>query len=116
MTVALTSHGPATLSQERNSLAAQIPFVIPQVLFAGGRTQQKMGQGLVATVTASLPLTDFTIVHNLGHPVQMMWAVMAPAGTAIPLVKISATSNPSPNKQVIVQFVTAANPVSVVLF
>lgn len=108
--------GPAHGTMERNILTAQIPFVIPQVPFPGTQTQLKMGQGLLAKVAYTSASTNVTVTHNLGHPVNMVWGVMAPAGSFIPQVMVSATSNASPNKQVILQFSSVANPTVIVLF
>lgn len=98
------------------AIAAMVPFVLPQVLFVGGRTTQRMGQGLLAQVAFASASTDVTVTHNLGHPVNCVWGVYAPAGTFIPQVMISATSNATPNKTVILQANGVANPTTVALF
>lgn len=108
--------GPAQGTMDRNILAAQIPFVISPVPFPGTNTQVKMGQGLAVKVAYASASTNVTVTHNLGHPVNMVWGVMAPAGSFIPQVMVSATSNPLPNKQVILQFNSVANPTVVVMF
>ena len=107
-----TSGGPATQTMERNAMAATVPFVLPQVLFKGGLTQQRMGQGLLAQVAVTSASTNFTVTHNLGHPVNCAWVVMAPASTFFPAVAI--TSNTT--KAVTLQFSAVANPVTVALF
>jgi hypothetical protein len=98
------------------AIVAMIPFVLPQVLFVGGRTTQRMGQGLLAQVAFASASTDYIVTHNLGHPVNVVIPCMAPAGTFIPQVMVSATSNSAPNKQVILQANGVANPTTVVLF
>lgn len=104
--------GPAQGTMDRNILAAQIPFVLPQVLFKGGLTQQKMGQGLLAQVAVTSASTNFTVTHNLGHPINVAFVVMAPLNTFHPLIAI--TSNTT--KAVTLQFSAIANPVTVALF
>lgn len=123
-TALMAGHVAATDNQSRlwNSvrqspaIAAMVPFVLPQVLFVGGRTTQRMGQGLLAQVAFASANTDVTVTHNLGHPVNCVWPLMAPAGTFIPQVMISATANATPNKTVILQASAIANPVTVALF
>ena len=115
-TIGKASSGPAGVGGHNNAIAATIPFVIPQVLFPGTNTIVKMGQGLAAKVAYTSASTDVTIAHNLGHPVNFVWGVMAPAGSFIPSVMISSTSNSAPNKQVILHFSAVANPTVVVMF
>lgn len=110
--IAQAPSGPAAQSMARNALAAQIPFVIPQVLFVGGLTQQRMGQGLLAQVAVTSASTNFTVTHNLGHPINCAWVVMAPSSTFFPAIAI--TSNTT--KAVTLQFSAVANPVTVALF
>ena len=107
-----TSSGPAKLTQDRNTLSAQIPFVLPQVIFKGGLTQQRMGQGMLAQVAAASASTNYVVTHNLGHPVNCVWVVQAPLNTFAPAVAI--TSNTT--KAVTLQFSAVANPVTVALF
>ena len=107
-----TSRGPATMTQDRNAMSAQIPFVLPQVLFPGTNAQVRMGQGLLAKVAVTSASTNFTVTHNLGHPINCVWVVMAPTGVFQPLV--SVTSNTT--KAVTLQFSAIANPVTVALF
>jgi hypothetical protein len=107
-----TSGGPSMLTEARNATAAQIPFVLPQVIFKGGLTQQRMGQGLLAQVAAASASTNYTIAHNLGHPINCVWVVMAPTGTFAPTIAITSNTTQS----VTVKFSTAANPVTVALF
>lgn len=95
---------------------ALVPFVLPQVLFTGGLTQQKMGPGLAVQIGFTSANTDYTVVHNLGHPIQMVWAVSAPVGVFIPKLKISSTANSNTTKQVILQSDTVANPTTAVMF
>jgi hypothetical protein len=108
--------GPAALHQARFAQAALIPFVLPQNLFQGGRTQQKMGQGLAVQIGFASANTDYTVTHNLGRPVTMVWAVMAPTSVYIPQVRISSTASSNTSKQVILQANAIANPTTVVLF
>lgn len=108
--------GPALMTQERNAMSARIPFILPQVLFVAGTSQYRMGQGLEVSVAFTTANSDVTIVHNMGHPVQNVWAVMAPAGVFIPKVKISTSANANTTKQVILQSDTISNPTTVVLF
>ena len=106
------SSGPATAHQQRSVMAAQIPFVLPQVIFKGGLTQQRMGQGLLAQVAAASASTNYVVTHNLGHPVNCVWVVQAPLNTVSPAVAI--TSNTT--KAVTLQFSAIANPVTVAIF
>jgi hypothetical protein len=113
---ATQKQGPANANfanTTRQSLL--VPFVLPQVLFQGGRTTQKMGQGIMAQITFSAPNSDVTFAHNLGHTVLLFWAAMAPAGTFLPKLKISSSSNTAPAEQVILQSDTAGT-FTVVMF
>ena len=110
--IGMASSGPATAHQQRSVMAAQIPFVLPQVIFKGGLTQQRMGQGLLAQVAAASASTNYVVTHNLGHPVNCVWVVQAPLNTFSPAVAI--TSNTT--KAVTLQFSAIANPVTVAIF
>ena len=110
--IGMTSGGPARQTMERNAMAATVPFVLPQVLFKGGLTQQKMGQGLLAQVAAASASTNYVIAHNLGHPVNCAWVVATSLGVFSPAIAI--TSNTT--KAVTLQFSAVANPVTVALF
>ena len=108
-----TSSGPFTPTTRSNpTWAGLVPFVLPQNLFKGGLTQQKMGQGLLAQVAAASASTNYTITHNLGHPINCAWVVATSLGVFSPAIAI--TSNTT--KAVTVQFNAIANPVVVALF
>jgi hypothetical protein len=106
------SSGPATAGSQRTFQPSIVPFVLPQNVFKGGLTIQKMGQGFVAQVAAASASTNYTITHNLGHPLNCIWVVMSPLNTFHPQVAI--TSNTT--KAVTVQFSAIANPVTVAGF
>jgi hypothetical protein len=108
--------GPAQGTMDRNTLAAQIPFVISQVPFPGTNTQVKMGQGLLVQVAAVSANTDFTIQHNMGHPVNVIIPCFGASNVFIPKVKISSTAKSNTTKQLIVQFDTICNPVRLAIF
>ncbi len=118
-TMATTSggpRGPVTLANEHARVTALIPFILPQVLFQGGQTQQKMGPGLAVRVNFTSSNTDYTVTHNLGHPVLMVWAALAPAGFYAPKVGISTTANANTTSQVILRADTAVGQTTVVIF
>lgn len=108
--------GPAAGTMERNILAAQIPFVLGQVPFPGTQTQVKMGQGMLVQIAAVSANTDFTVVHNFGHPVNVIIPCFGASNVFIPKVKISSTANSNTTKQLIVQFDTICNPVRLAIF
>lgn len=111
--IGATSSGPFTPTTRSNpTWAGLVPFVLPQTLFKGGLTQQKMGQGLLAQVAVTSASTNFVVTHNLGHPINAAWVVMAPLNTFQPTLAI--TSNTT--KAVTLQFSAVANPVVVALF
>lgn len=102
--------------QSSPAITAMIPFVLPQRVFQGGLTQQKMGQGLLVQVAAVSANTDFTVVHNLGHPVNVIIPCFGASNVFIPKVKVSGTANSNTAKQLIVQFDTICNPVTIAIF
>lgn len=97
-------------------ILAMVPFVLPQVPFPGTATQVKMGQGMLVQIAAVSANTDFTVVHNLGHPVNVIIPCFGASNVFIPKVKISATANSNTSKQLIVQFDTICNPVRLAIF
>ena len=111
--IGATSTGPFNPATRSNpGWAGLVPFVLPQSLFTGGLTQQKIGQGILAQVAVTSASTNFTVTHNLGHPINCAWVVMAPVSTFFPSIAI--TSNTT--KAVTLQFSAVANPTVVALF
>lgn len=96
--------------------AAMVPFVIPPNAFPTSTNSVRIGLGRLVQVAFVSSGADVTVTHNLGHPVQLFWAAQAPAGTYLPKLKISSTSNSAPNHQVILQSDTVSNPTVIVLF
>ena len=111
--IGATSTGPFNPATRSNpGWAGLVPFVLPQNLFKGGLTQQKIGQGILAQVAAASASTNYVITHNLGHPINCAWVVATSLGVFSPAIAI--TSNTT--KAVTVQFSAVAIPVVVALF
>ena len=93
-----------------------IPFVLPQNIFKGGLTQQRIGQGMLAQVAAASASTNYVITHNLGHPIQNVWVTSAPNGTYFPQICISSTTLSNTGQQLILRANAAAGACVVVAF
>lgn len=107
--------GPFNPMQPQTT-AAFVPFVLPQVVVTSARPFFRMGPGFEARVTFASASTDVTIVHSLGHPIQNVWLVSAPAGTYFPAICISSSSNANTNAQLIIRANAAAGACVVVGF